>query len=111
MDLTLAAAAAEQGGTITVAANVQSGETAVALKLNAKVSADAPVFEAAEGLNVFDFDNVTEESAAAFQQDLQIGLGTVMGVVMQKYPELMQLMQDGSSEPAPVEPEAEVPAA
>lgn len=111
VDLTLAAAGGEQGGTATVAANVKSGETAVALKLNCKVTADAPVFEAADGLAVFDLDNATEESAAAFQQDLQVGLGTVMGVVMQKYPEIMQLMQSAPSESAPAEPESEVPAA
>ena len=107
VDLTLAAAASEEGAAVAVSANVQSGETAVALKLNAKLTADAPVFEAAEGLAVFDFDNATEESSAAFQQDLQIGLGTVMGVLMQRYPEFAQLMYGGSSEPVPAEPVTE----
>ncbi len=111
VDLKANVAVTEEGATIAVAADVKSGETALTLKLNAKLTAEAPAFEAAEGLTVFDIDNPTEEASAAFQNDLQTGLGTVMGVVMQKYPELMQLMQGGTSEPAPVEPEAEDPAA
>ena len=70
------------------------GETPVTLGVKGKISSDAPVYEAAEGLNVVSIESLAqdEEAANAFIGEFQGGLFTLLGNVMSQYPELGALM-------------------
>lgn len=120
-----AASEGENAGKAQVAVDVKSGETAFSMKFNFKVTAEAPVIEIADSLKVLSLDammngTASQEDLSAFQMELQGSLMSVLGNVMQSYPELGQLMNTGAPaekqapvEEAPVEeaPAAEVPAA
>ena len=78
------------------------GENPITLGLSGVLTHDAPVFEEAEGLQVADLESMMkdEEAGTAFANELQVGLISLLGKVMQQYPELAVFMNNSQGTPA-----------
>ncbi len=97
------------------------GEEPVKAVIKGTLCYDAPVYEAAEGLNVVpleammaeNLDDATAAALSAFETDFQTGFQTLLMTVMQKVPALMTLMMPTTTTTTTVEevPPEEVPAA
>ena len=77
---------------------IPAGETPITLGFKGAATHDAPVFEAAEGLNVVALETMMadEEAATAFSNEFQMGAFTMLGTIMQQFPELAMLMNPGT---------------
>ena len=77
------------------------GEAPITFGIKGFAAHEAPVFDAAEDLKVVALesmmaeDEASAEAAAAFGNEFQTGLQTLLGTVMQQYPALLTLMMGG----------------
>ena len=102
LNLAVSVKAADDRSDFSVTVAVPMGETPITLDISGAVTHDAPVFEEAEGLKIADLESMMkdEEAAAAFGNEFQVGLLSLLTKVMQQYPELAVFMNNGQSTPA-----------
>lgn len=93
---------ADDRSDFSVAVSVLMGEAPVTLGFNGSLTYDAPVFEAADSLKVADLESMMkdDEAATAFANEFQVGLLSLLTKVMQQYPELAVIMNNGQGTPA-----------
>ena len=87
-----------------------AGETPVSVSIGARISAEAPVFEAAEGLKESAAEDIMgdEEASSAFNLEVSQAMMTLMAKLMKEAPEIMMLMNPSGAGTAPVVEEAPV---
>ena len=104
----------DDSGDFAFTVSVPAGETPISLGVKGTVSAEAPVFAAAEGAKVVALEDMMkdEEAATAFSNEVQMGAFGLLGGIMQQFPGLAVLMNPGTGA-APVEeaPAEEAPVA
>ena len=95
----------DDSGDFAFTVSVPAGETPISLGVKGTVSAEAPVFEAAEGAKVVALEDMMkdEEAATAFSNEVQMGAFGLLGSIMQQFPGLAVLMNPGTGTTAPVE--------
>ena len=97
---------ADDRSDFSFSATIPAGETPITLGIRGAATHDAPVFEAAEGLNVVALETMMtdEEAATAFSNEFQMGAFALLGNIMQQFPELAMLMNTGTGvQEAPAE--------
>ena len=97
---------ADDRSDFSFSATIPAGETAITLGIKGAATHDAPVFEAADGLNVVALETMMtdEEAATAFSNEFQMGTFALVGNIMQQFPELAMLMNTGTGvQEAPAE--------
>ena len=95
----------DDSGDFAFTVSVPAGETPISLGVKGTVSAEAPVFEAAEGAKIGALEDKMkdEEAATAFSNEVQMSAFGLLGSIMQQFPGLAVLMNPGTGTTAPVE--------
>ncbi len=102
LNLTASVKTTDDRSDFSASVTVPMGENPITLGLSGALTHDAPVFEEAEGLQVADLESMMkdEEAGTAFANELQVGLISLLGKVMQQYPELAVFMNNSQGTPA-----------
>lgn len=87
-----------------------AGETPVSVSVGARISAEAPVFEAAEGLKEIAAEDIMEDEKAssAFNLEVSQALLSLMAKLGQEVPEIMTMMIPSGTGASPVVEDAPV---
>ena len=104
MNITGSLKATDDRSDFIVSAAIPVGETPITFGIRGTIGHDAPVFETAEGQKTLELESIMadEEAAGTFAMEIQAGLMTLLGTVMQQFPELSALMMGSQGTGAPV---------
>ena len=99
----------DEGSDLEIALTMPTGgEKPMSLKIKAAVTAEAPVFEAAEGLNEVALETLMQdnEAAEALNTEIQQALMLQLVKIAKDYPELVSMMAPSDAGQSPVVEEA-----